>query len=204
MGKIFCLIGKSASGKDSIYSRLLRNKELKLKPVIPYTTRPLRKGEKDGESYFFRSDEEARKMEEQGRIIELRAYDTIYGVWKYFTVNDGQISLDEKDYLVIGTLESYAEMRRYFGSEKVIGIYIEVEDGIRLERALKREQQQANPKYAEMCRRFLADQDDFSEEKLEQAGIERRFCNVEFETCVEEICRFIVSDQNGERVYRER
>ena len=41
-------------------------------------------------------------------------------------------------------------------------------------------------------------------EKLEQAGIERRFCNVEFETCVEEICRFIVSDQNGERVYRER
>ena len=105
-------------------------------------------------------------------MIELRAYNTKCGVWKYFTVNDGQISLDEKDYLVIGTLESYAEMRRYFGSEKVIGIYIEVEDGIRLERALKREQQQANPKYAEMCRRFLADQDDFSEEKLEQAGIE--------------------------------
>ena len=75
---------------------------------------------------------------------------------------------------------------------------------MRLERALGRERQQKEPKYAEMCRRFLADQDDFSEEKLEQAGIERRFCNVEFETCVEEICRFIVSDQNGERVYRER
>ena len=43
----------------------------------------------------------------------------------------------------------------------MIGIYIEVEDGVRLERALKREQQQASPKYAEMCRRFLADQDDF-------------------------------------------
>ena len=33
----------------------------------------------------------------------------------------------------------------------VIPIYIEVEDGLRLERALCRERQQKEPKYAEMC-----------------------------------------------------
>lgn len=203
MGKIYYIMGKSSSGKDSVFKEIQKRMP-ELSQITMYTTRPIREGERDGGEYYFTDETGLKKLEEEGRVIELRAYNTKCGVWKYFTVNDGQISLDEKDYLVIGTLESYAEMRRYFGSEKVIGIYIEVEDGVRLERALKREQQQANPKYAEMCRRFLADQDDFSEEKLEQAGIERRFCNVEFETCVEEICRFIVSDQNGERVYRER
>lgn len=203
MGKIYYIMGKSSSGKDSVFKEIQKRMP-ELSQIKMYTTRPIREGERDGVEYYFTDETGLKKLEEEGRVIELRAYNTKCGVWKYFTVNDGQISLDEKDYLVIGTLESYAEMRRYFGSEKVIGIYIEVEDGVRLERALKREQQQASPKYAEMCRRFLADQDDFSEEKLEQAGIERRFCNVEFETCVEEICRFIVSDQNGERVYRER
>ncbi len=192
MGKIFCLIGKSASGKDSIYSRLLRNKELKLKPVIPYTTRPLRKGEKDGESYFFRSDEEARKMEEQGRIIELRAYDTIYGVWKYFTADDGQIDTASDDnYLLIGTLEAYTKIRDYFGEERVIPLYIQVDDGIRLSRALERERAPNYPQYAEMCRRFLADEKDFSEEKKKAAGIRKEFVNLDLEDTVEEIAAYI-------------
>lgn len=52
MGKIFCLMGKSASGKDTIYSRLLKMPELTLKKVIPYTTRPMRQGEIDGDTYF--------------------------------------------------------------------------------------------------------------------------------------------------------
>lgn len=198
MPEIIFLMGKSATGKDHIYEQLAHDEQLHLKRITMYTTRPMRAGEAEGVEYHFVNDDEAARLEKEGKIIEMRCYDTVIGVWKYFTVNDGQISLDEKDYLVIGTLESYAEMRRYFGNEKVIGIYIEVEDGLRLERALKREQQQANPKYAEMCRRFLADQEDFSEEKLQQAGIERRFFNLEFETCVEEICRYISLDKNGE------
>ncbi len=51
---------------------------------------------------------------------------------------------------------------------------IELDDGIRLQRALNRERTQAEPKYAEMCRRFLADSEDFSQEKIERAGISRR------------------------------
>ena len=55
-------------------------------------------------------------------------------------------------------------MQNYFGKENVIPIYIQVDDGVRLERALERERTQKEPKYAELCRRFLADEKDFSEE----------------------------------------
>ena len=65
---------------------------------------------------------------------------------------------------MIGTLESYEKLKTYFGNEKVVPLYIEVEDGERLTRALAREKTQKEPKYAEMCRRFLADSKDFSEE----------------------------------------
>ena len=69
----------------------------------------------------------------------------------------------------------------------MLPLYIEVDDGLRLERALKRERKQEAPKYEEMCRRFLADAKDFSEENLEKAGIVKRYQNVELEKCVNEI-----------------
>ena len=62
-----------------------------------------------------------------------------------------------------------------------------MEDGLRLSRALERERQQMKPKYAELCRRFLADSEDFSEEKLKELGIIKRYENIEMKKCVEEI-----------------
>lgn len=109
------------------------------------------------------------------------------GIWKYFTADDGQIDLEIEDYIVIGTLQSFEAMSRYFGRDKLLPVYVEVEDGLRLKRALDREMQQNEPKYAEMCRRFLADQEDFSEEHIKAAGIERRFSNEDIEECLNEI-----------------
>ena len=42
MGKIFCVMGKSASGKDTIYNKILQDDSLMLSRIIPYTTRPIR------------------------------------------------------------------------------------------------------------------------------------------------------------------
>ena len=56
MGKIFYIMGKSASGKDRIYSLLAAHKELNLKTLILYTTRPIRAGEQDGKNYYFVDD----------------------------------------------------------------------------------------------------------------------------------------------------
>lgn len=153
--------------------------------------RPIRSGETEGESYFFCSEERVAEFEHEGRIIELRAYDTMYGVWKYFTADDGQIVLAESDYLMIGTLEAYEQIRAYFGAEHVCPIYVEVDDGVRLQRALDRERAQEQPKYAEMCRRFLADEQDFSEENLQKAEITKRFLNKDLDEVTQEIASYI-------------
>ena len=191
MGNIYCLMGKSASGKDTIYNRLLAMEKLHLRRVVPYTTRPMRSGETDGQTYVFCTEQQVADFEAAGKIIELRAYHTVYGIWKYFTADDGQISLAERDYLMIGTLEAYEQIRDYFGAEHVCPIYVEVDDGLRLQRALDRERSQEMPKYAEMCRRFLADEHDFSEENLKKAGITRRFLNKDLSQVTQEIASYI-------------
>ena len=73
----------------------------------------------------------------------------------------------------------------------MLPVMIELDDGVRLERALSRERKQKQPRYQEMCRRFLADSEDFSEEKILAAGICRRFKNEDLESCLEEICAYI-------------
>ena len=71
MGKIFYIMGKSASGKDKIYSRLAGNKELNLKKLVLYTTRPIRDGEKDGVQYYFTDNQKLKEFEEAGKVIIL-------------------------------------------------------------------------------------------------------------------------------------
>lgn len=160
-----------------------------------YTTRPIRDGEQDQKTYHFVTEAEFHRLKEAGSVIEDRAYDTIHGIWRYFTVNDGQIDLEKQSYLIIGVLQSYLSTRQYFGSDQVIPLYIEVDDGIRLQRALDREKMPENQKYTELCRRFLADASDFSEEKIQAAGIGRRFVNDNLENCIAEIEQFILKDR---------
>ena len=191
MGKLFYVIGKSATGKDTIFRELLEKADLGLKPLVLYTTRPMRAGEEQGVQYHFTDEAGLRKLETVGRVIELRSYDTVYGVWKYFTADTEATDLAQQDYLGIGVLESYLALRDYYGAERVVPIYIEVEDGERLQRALDRERVQQEPKYAELCRRFLADSEDFAEEKIAEAGIEKRFRNRDLKESIEEISEYI-------------
>ena len=191
MGKIYCVMGKSSSGKDSIYSRIMQQGNPALLRIVPYTTRPRREGEMDGREYVFTDETHVQQLESAGKVIELRAYHTVYGIWKYFTVDDGRIDLTAHSYLYIVTLEGYQKIQRYFGSSQVVPIYIEVEDGERLLRAIDRERQQEKPHYEEMCRRFLADSADFSEEKLQEAGITKRFCNRDLAETIREVTAYM-------------
>jgi len=196
MGKIFVLLGKSSSGKDAIFRNLMSDDSLGLKKVVIYTTRPMREGEKDGVQYFFSDKKGYEELLKSRKIIEERKYDTVYGEWIYFTVDDGQIDLSDGNYLIIGTIDSLMSISEYYGSESVIPILINTDDGIRLQRALKRELKQAEPKYAEMCRRFLADEEDFSEERKAMAKITRVFNNNDaIEDCINEIKNYIISNK---------
>lgn len=191
MGKIVYLMGKSSSGKDTIFKRLLADGSLGLKTIVPYTTRPIRSGEQNGLEYHFTDEAGYRELKESGRIIEERTYQTFCGIWRYFTIDDGEIRWDGQDYIMIGTPEAYLKMKDYFGEDKMLPVMIELDDGVRLERALNRERKQEHPRYEEMCRRFLMDSEDFSEEKIQAAGISRRFQNDNLENCLAEISAYI-------------
>lgn len=198
MSKLFCIMGKSASGKDTIFKRLVKDRELGLKTVVSYTTRPMREGEREGVEYHFVSPQMLGDFREEGRVIECRDYHTVHGLWSYFMVDDGQIDFSgAQDSVIIGTLESYQKIRDFFGKEHVVPIYVYVEDGLRLSRALEREKQQENPGYAEVCRRFLADAEDFSEEKLRACEICRFYENIDMDSCLEEIRKDILKFRKG-------
>lgn len=191
MGKIVYLMGKSSSGKDTIYKRLLEKKEFLFHTVVLYTTRPIRAGEKNGVEYYFTDEAGFQRLQREGKVIEDRVYHTVQGVWRYFTVMEDNKFQDQENYLMIGTLESYEKVREYFGEERMVPVLIDLDDGERLQRALDRERTQEVPQYEEMCRRFLADVRDFSEEKIVQANIKKRFLNDDLEKCLSEISEYI-------------
>ncbi|MCD8104105.1 MAG: guanylate kinase [Lachnospiraceae bacterium] len=194
MGKLFYIMGKSATGKDTLYEELLSREDLALCPLIMYTTRPIRAKETDGVQYHFVMAEVLEQMRQAGKVIELRAYDTVQGIWYYFTADGDDVDLEHHSYLGLGTLVSYEKIRYYYGKERVVPLYIEAEDRLRLERSMKREGKQAVPDYSEMCRRYLADQEDFSEENIARAQIGRRFLNdQDRQVCMDEVAAYIRS-----------
>ena len=190
MGKLFVIMGKSATGKDSIYHEIVKRCP-QLREIITYTTRPMREGETYGKEYYFVTKEEMYEMRENGKIIECREYDTVLGPWFYFTADDGQLDYDKGDYILISTLEGYEKLQAAFGIGSIVPVYIEVDDLERLERAVRRERSQVSPCVPELCRRFLADEEDFSEERLQMAGIEMRIVNEDLETAVENVEKLI-------------
>ena len=199
MGKLFYLIGKSAVGKDSIAQSLLADESLELGRVVHYATCPIRDGEEEGREYHFITAERADELEKTGLVIESREYMTVYGPWRYMLVNDGQLDLSRQDYISTGTIESYTKVREFYGDCAVVPVYIWVETGERLERALRRERTHKDPKYAEMCRRFLSDEQDFCDENLKKAGlmnadgsVRNAFENDIREECIERVKNFII------------
>ena len=200
MHKIYCLIGKSASGKDTIYKRLLSDENLQLQKNVMYTTRPIRIGEVDGIDYHYVDETYFEVAKLENRVIESRCYNTIYGPWIYFTLSD-EIDLEQHDYLIANTLEGYRSLKDFYDDEIVIPIYIQVPDIVRLERASNREKLEENPKCSELCRRFLADEQDFSEEKLLDAQVfeKNRFENNDLDECLEKMKIFILEQKQIKR-----
>ncbi len=196
MGYLYIVMGKSATGKDHIYKALIEQSRIPLKTVVPYTTRPMRAGETDGMEYHFVSAEQMEALSAQGRIIEKRCYETVAGPWWYFTADDGQIDTARGSSILIATPVAYEQIRAFYG-DKVVPVYVEVNDAERLRRAIKREEKQENPRYKEVCRRFLADEEDFSEEILAAAGIDKRYVNVDFDACVAGILADIEANEGN-------
>lgn len=205
--KLIYIMGKSASGKDTIYNIL--KEKMAANTYVMYTTRPMRSGEIDGVTYNFISSEEMQEYidgRKEQPVIEYRTYKTVHGPWTYATIADSQFEAN-KDMLMLGTLESYMKVKENFENNQnveLLPIYIEVPDNIRLKRAIEREETQVEPKYVELCRRFIADSKDFSEENLQKAHIQKRFINLNLDECAKEILKYVetynkwIDDKNKE------
>ena len=159
MGKLFCIIGKSGAGKDTVFSGITENNMPQLQPVVTYTTRPKRKNETEGKEYHFVDDDKLKQLENDGNVIEKRTYHTVFGDWHYFTCRI-DISGPE-DYIMIATPDVIDKLYEYYDNENIIVIYLELDDKERLLRCINRESQQQSPNYSEVCRRYLADEQDF-------------------------------------------
>lgn len=150
MNKLYCILGKSASGKSTIENLL---EEKGLIRLISCTTRPPRENERNGIDYYYVTEQEFENMRLNNLLLEY----TEYRGWHY-GININQIDMnDDKDYLAVIEPHGYKQIKEKLG-DKVVGIYITVQNKERLIRALNRE---VNPDVDEIIRRFLSDKELF-------------------------------------------
>lgn len=164
-------MGRSGSGKSYVLNNLFKQPAIAkwCRVLKTYTARPRRVNERNSMEYNFLDD---IKDFEGLNIIEKRAYvikpDTI---WEYYTCSNNIVPSDTY-YIGIGTPESSEKIRQYYYNiykkDVVVPIYIEASDINLLINSISR----INADCHEICRRFLADEEDFSLEKLSEAYID--------------------------------
>ena len=163
--QIFCLVGASGSGKDTLCSEIVKRQLAK--PVVTYTTRPIRPNEVNGREYNFVTDEQYHDFKRQNKIIEERSYNTKHGIWRYFVADDGQIDESSKEkYIIVNSLEGATSLVKKYGYQVCV-IHIYLDDETRLMRCIKREKE-GRKDYIELCRRFFHDAEDFSKDKFKK------------------------------------
>ena len=146
------LIGKGASGKDTVLNRLVTKHGYK--KIVTYTSRPMRKGEKQDVTYHFTSSQEFQKMIEQGLFAEYKTYNSEFGVWYYGTALEDLENADDKSVIIL-TPDGYKDVAKKL-SKKPISIYLYANNSTIRKRLKKRGD---DPKEAE--RRVLHDNEDF-------------------------------------------
>ena len=163
MRNLTVLVGKSASGKDFIMNKLV--KEYGFKRVISHTTRPIRNGETNGKEYYFISLDKFLNMSLKDNFIECREYNTQQGLW-YYGLSKHEIDLtDDNKYVVILDFNGLKTLEEYLKSvgmeDKLTSVYIEAKAQVRLQRSLNREGEMTDEQVMEVIRRLEADEKDF-------------------------------------------
>lgn len=192
MGKLFVLVGKSASGKDTIYSAV-REDMPEVLNVVSTTTRPMRPNETEGVEYYFISTEDFLFMENRGEFIETRKYNTIQEgqptVW-YYGISKQAIDLEKGNHIVIVDLNGLEELKKVFG-KNVVTIYVYVEDKEREERAKKR----GGFEQAEWDRRLEDDNFQFNKERIDR-DVDYIVHNINLQQSINEVKNIIDKHYN--------
>lgn len=195
MKRFFIIMAKSASGKDTIYHRLITNESLGLIPIILYYTRPIREGEVDGREFRFRSNEQMEKILKGDNVIHTEKYGIVgTNGCTIALLDDDQMERDG-NYLVVMNPYFYKSLCRYFkcnGDVEIFPIYIDVPGYLRVERSMLREERETTPNYGEICRRFVSDEKMFMDEVISNLPKENIFENIDLNECCNAITQFII------------
>lgn len=148
---IFIIMGKSGAGKTSLSYEV--SKLLSIPVVVSSTSRPIREKEQEGIDYYYKTKEDMLEISKNNGFVEYVEYNGwLYGVEK------AEIEKMNSNCLVVVEPKGFEQFKKFFG-DRVVPIYIDTPDKPRLLRSLHRE---ANPNCYEICRRLIADTEDFS------------------------------------------
>ncbi|HWP97958.1 MAG TPA: DUF1653 domain-containing protein [Syntrophomonadaceae bacterium] len=120
--RYFILNGPTASGKSVLMNYLLHENNDCLEPIVSFTTRPPKAGERPGKDYYFISSEEYLELRRENRIVEqVKHLDWEYGV----TTDELQrVENTRKNGIAIMNLYGIRKMKRNVGYQKVISIFV--------------------------------------------------------------------------------
>lgn len=154
------IMGKACSGKNAVVDELKKNG---FKQIVTYTSRPRRKGERDGREYYYISQEEFTDKMKSGFFAEAKSYNVGDKEWWYGSpVNEiVDASRDDKNYVIIltpkGVVDVLAILNRHFSDCKTKVIYLYTNQSTIFKRLKAR-----NDKNDSIKRRMEADDVDFA------------------------------------------
>lgn len=192
--KLFCLLGYSSVGKDTILKQVLKDID-DVKPIISTTTRPMRKGETEGVEYYFIDDTEFFRRGTD--FVEQRIYHTKVkenGVEKEATWRYGieRAELEKDDYLiVIVDSVGYKELKNYVGNGRIVPIFISAPQEELRARALARGDLEA-----EVDRRLKDDYERFMDFRVRTVYHEVKNTNGRLEEAIKEVENIITKHIN--------
>lgn len=171
----FLFIGRTASGKSSIAKAVC--KRMGLTKVVSYTTRPMRKPEKNGSDHIFITDEEVSQYED-----DIAAYTEING-YKYFTTYD---VIDKADIYVIDPIGVDNLKIKCGDRYEFIEIYIRTPQKLSEERARIR-----GDKLKDFKQRWVSENQQFTDYENRHTFAWHLRNDRPFDESVDKVCKWI-------------
>ena len=160
MSKVFLIIGKSYSGKDTLLSKILDNKPFcernDLYQLVRYTTRSIRPSEVDGEDYHFITDEYYEENFKDNPMSVTTSFNSEFGYLHYIT--DFSKLDKRKNYIMTGDPDSIKPFKKILG-DKLCIIWLLPPDWVLFKRFSNRDDnpEYSEKKYKEIQRRYVDD-----------------------------------------------
>ena len=176
------IAGKTSSGKTTIVEKLI--KEHGFKQLITYTSRSIRKGEKEDVTYHYITKENFLKKIDEGFFAEWKSYETVEGTWYYGTALEDLENARDNTVIIL-TPEGYKDMCKKL-EKKPTCIYIYANNQTIKERLIQRgdDENEAN-------RRIKHDNEDFKHFEYEADKVIYNNVGTKLDDVISKIIKFV-------------